>query len=51
MVEAYVTDLCLKASMCEYGELEESLIRDKLVVGISSKKAQRKNVEDWSTNS
>lgn len=35
-ISQYVTELKLKAKSCEFGLLEESLIRDRLVCGITS---------------
>lgn len=33
-IDAYVTDLKNKAEDCEFGELRESLVRDRIVCGI-----------------
>ena len=33
-VDAFVTELKQKASLCEFGELKDSLIRDRIVCGI-----------------
>ena len=33
-IDAYVTDLKLKAKSCEFGDLQDSLVRDKIVCGI-----------------
>ena len=41
-VDTYVTDLKWKAQSCEYGELSDSLIRDRLVVGIRDARLKEK---------
>ena len=33
-MDAFVTELKQKASLCEFGELKDSLIRDRIVCGI-----------------
>lgn len=35
-IDNYVTDLKNKALQCEFGELKESLVRDRIVCGICS---------------
>lgn len=37
-VEAFVMDLYKMAETCKYGELEEELIRDRLVVGLTHRR-------------
>ena len=44
-IDQYVTDLRNKANTCEYGNLTDSLIKDRLVCGITSDKPQ-----DYSNN-
>jgi hypothetical protein len=45
-IDSFVTDLRLKAQSCEFGELQESLIRDRLVVGIGDAKLKEKLLKD-----
>ena len=35
-IDAYVTDLKNKAKLCEFGDLQESLIRDRIVCGVKT---------------
>ena len=39
-IDQYVTDLRNKANTCEFGELTESLIKDRIVCGIASDKTR-----------
>ena len=41
-VDAYVTALRKLAKTCNYGSLTDSLIRDKMMVGISDNSARKK---------
>ena len=38
--DQYVTDLKIKAQTCEFGELKDSLIRDRIVCGIRCDKTR-----------
>ena len=37
-VDEYVTELKSRSEHCEFGELKNSLIKDKIVLGVNSKK-------------
>ena len=37
-IDAYVTDIRNKAARCEFGDLKDGLIRDRIVCGINDKK-------------
>ena len=41
-IEQYVTDLKYKAKSCNYGDLEESLIRDQIVLGTPNVKVKER---------
>ena len=41
-IDAYVTELRKRAEHCEFAELKNSLIRDKIVIGIRDKKTQER---------
>ena len=41
-IDGYVTELRTKAQSCEYDELKDSLIKDRIVVGTNSTKLQEK---------
>ena len=41
-IDAYVTELRKRAEHCEFAELKNSLIRDKIVIGICDKKTQER---------
>ncbi|KAK7918719.1 hypothetical protein WMY93_010003 [Mugilogobius chulae] len=41
-IDSFVTRLREKAASCEYGELREELIRDRLVLGISDESVRRR---------
>ena len=45
-IDAYVTDLRLKGSSCEYRDFLEELIRDRLVIGILDKRLKEKMLRD-----
>ena len=45
-IERYVTVLKKLASTCEYGELKEELVRDRLVCGVKNKKLSEKMLGD-----
>ena len=45
-IDSYVTKLRMKAHSCEYDELKDSLIRDRIVVGTTSTKLQEKMIQD-----
>ena len=45
-IDQYVTELRTKASTCEFGELCESLIRDRIVCGISSNTLREKLLQE-----
>ena len=45
-VDSYVTELRHKAQTCDYGELKDSLIRDRIVVGINSTQLKEKMLQD-----
>ena len=48
-VDSYVTELRHKAQTCDYGELKDSLIRDRIVVGINSTQLKEKMLQSaWS---
>ena len=49
-IDSFVTDLRLKAQTCEFGPLGNSLIRDRLVVGIQDSKLKEKLLRDSSLN-
>lgn len=42
LIDAYVTRLREKAATCNYGELKEELIRDRLVLGIADEGTRRR---------
>ena len=44
--DAYVTDLRLKAATCEFGELHDSMIRDRIVVGVREGKLTERMLRD-----
>ena len=35
-VDQFASDLCLLAADCEYGELKDTLIRDRILIGVKS---------------
>ena len=37
-IDSFTTDLRLKSQSCEFGSLQDSLIRDRVVVGIRDSK-------------
>ena len=41
-IEHFATELKLKAMSCEYGELEESIIRDQLVLNVGDQGLQER---------
>ena len=41
-VDEYVTELKSQSEHCEFGELKNSLIKDKIVLGVDSKKVQER---------
>ena len=41
-VDEYVTELKSRSEHCEFGELKNSLIKDKIVLGVNSKKVQER---------
>ena len=45
-IETYVAALRTLAKTCNYGQLEESLIRDRMVVGIKSAEARKRLLQD-----
>ena len=45
-VDSYVTELRHKAQTCDYGELKDSLIRDRIVVGINSTQLKEKMLQN-----
>ena len=45
-VDTYVTDLRMKARSCEFGELKDSLIRDRIVCGIKSDTVRSRLLRD-----
>ena len=45
-IDAYVTDLKNKASLCEFSTLKDSLIRDRIVCGIRSDKVRARLLRD-----
>ena len=49
-IDSFVTDLRLKSKTREFGELKESLIRDRLVVGIRDVKLKEKLLRDPTLN-
>ena len=42
LIDEYVIELKSRSEHCELGDLENSLIRDKIVLGVSSKKVQER---------
>ena len=42
MIDDYVTELKARSQHCEFGDLRESLIRDKIVLGVQDKKIQER---------
>ena len=44
--DSYVTELRHKAQTCDYGELKDSLTRDRIVVGINSTQLKEKMLQD-----
>lgn len=45
-VDQYVTDLKIKARTCEFGEICESLIKDRIVCGITSDQVRERLSRD-----
>ena len=45
-IDAYVTDLKNKASLCEFSTLKDSLIRDRIVCGIRSDEVRARLLRD-----
>ena len=48
--EQYITDLKKLATTCEYGNLKDDLIRDRLVCGVNNESIRRqmlKEATDW----
>ena len=45
-IDAYVTDLKNKASLCEFSTLKDSLIRDRIVCGIRSGEVKARLLRD-----
>ena len=41
-IDSFTTDLRLKSQLCEFGSLQDSLIRDRVVVGIRDSKIRGK---------
>ena len=41
-IDEYVTELKSRSEHCEFGELKDSLIRDKIVLGVCGKKMQER---------
>ena len=41
-IDAYVTELRKRAEHCEYAELKNSLIRDKIIIGVCDKETQER---------
>ena len=50
-IDSYVTELRTKAQSCEYDELKDLLIRDRIVVGTNSTQLQEKMLQDKKSNS
>lgn len=46
MIDAFVTRLREKAASCDYGELRDQLIRDRLVLGIADESARRRMLRE-----
>jgi len=42
VVEQFVTDLKIRAQSCNFGELQDSMIRDRLVLGITSQRVRER---------
>ena len=42
MIDEYVTELKARSQHCEFGDLRESLMRDKIVLGVQDKKIQER---------
>ena len=49
-IDAYVTELRKRAEHCEFAELKNSLIRDKIVIGICDKKTQERLLRESELN-
>lgn len=45
-IDSYVTDLRMKARSCEYGDLKDSLIRDRIVCGLKSDAVRSRLLRD-----
>ena len=45
-IDSFVTDLRLKSKTCEFGNLKDSLIRDRVVVGIRDSRLKEKLLRD-----
>ena len=41
-VQSYISDLKNKASTCEFGDLKDEMIKDRLVCGIENDKLKRR---------
>uniref|UniRef100_A0AAV2K178 Ig-like domain-containing protein n=1 Tax=Knipowitschia caucasica TaxID=637954 RepID=A0AAV2K178_KNICA len=49
-IDAFVTRLREKASTCEYGQLKDEMIRDKIVLGIASESSRRRLLREKELN-
>ena len=49
-IEAFVTQLRLKAKTCEFGNHEESLIRDRIVIGCQEARLQERMLREPDLN-
>ena len=45
-IDSFTTDLRLKSQSCEFGSLQDSLIRDRVVVGIRDSKIKERLLRD-----
>ena len=45
-IDSFTTDIRLKSQSCEFGSLQDSLIRDRVVVGISDSKIKERLLRD-----
>ena len=45
-IDSFVTDLRILAADCEYGDLKESLIRDRIIVGTNDARCQEKLLQE-----
>ena len=49
-IDAYVTELCKVSRNCEFGELRDSIIRDRIVCGIRSNEVRKRVLRENDLN-